>query len=264
MIYISNEFKITMNSRIFIFTKTDFKIIIFGTVIGGIFQVICWKYLKDHPELLDNQNPVNETKKPGLRRFLPRGGALIEITGAKFLIDIVGVITFISKKGVLIGITLATSSVVIKKIPLTVVSTVLRNALPPTHSNWGKFEKTKFFIVDGKKIYLDQCDQNLKYLFKMLSNQKIPFEDKKQLTYSILVKHLDLRTPNGRLRFILCIITILHIFAINDISNYFIMMQNLIKAVKEGKISKRLARLIIRQLIRKGVEVDPELIRVAS
>lgn len=257
-----------MNYRILILSKNDLKLIIFGAVIGGIFQIICCEYLKNHRELLKNDNPVNKTKNPGFRTFFPRGGVLFEVTGAKVVINLVGVITFISKKGTLTGIILAGSAVVIKKIPLTAISTVLRkvvhNASPTTHSHWGKLEKTKFFIVDGKKIYLDQCDQNLKYLFKMLSDPKIPFIEKREMTYSILMEHLDLKTTNGRLRFILCIIAILHIFAFADVSNYYLMMQNLIKAVKKGRISKRLARVIIRKLLRQGLEVDPELIRAAS
>jgi hypothetical protein len=58
--------------------------------------------------------------------------------------------------------------------------------------------------------------------------------------------------------------TRIHIFAINDISSYFILIQNLIKAIKNGKISKRLARLIIRRLLRLKIAVDPELIQVAA
>jgi len=41
-------------------------------------------------------------------------------------------------------------------------------------------------------------------------------------------------------------------------------MQNLIKAVKDGKISKRLVRSIIRRLIKQGIQVDPELIDAAA
>ena len=45
-----------MDYRILIFSRKDLKIIIIGTVIGGVLQVICRKYLKDHPELLNNEN----------------------------------------------------------------------------------------------------------------------------------------------------------------------------------------------------------------
>ena len=93
-----------------------------------------------------------------------------------------------------------------------------------------------------KKIYLNQCDQNFKYLFKVLNDKNIPLTKKKELTYSILMKYLDLKTATGRIRFILCITTILYIFS------------------KSGRISKQ----IIRRLQSYGVEVDPELIMAAS
>ena len=60
------------------------------------------KYLKNHPELLNSKNfeklePKElQPKKPGLRRFFPRGGALIEIAGAN-----AATIVYIAKKGAL-------------------------------------------------------------------------------------------------------------------------------------------------------------------
>ncbi len=66
-----------MDYRIFIFSKNELKIIIVGTIIGGVFQLICWKYLKNHPELLNNENSEKlelkevQPKKRGLRRFFP-------------------------------------------------------------------------------------------------------------------------------------------------------------------------------------------------
>jgi hypothetical protein len=255
-----------MNYRILILSRNDLKIIILGTVIGGIFQVISWKYLKDHPELLKNENPekvepVIETKKPRLRRFLPRGGAIIEITAAKLVVNIAGVITFVAQKGTLTGMILTVTGVVIKKIPTTALSTFVHNALPTMHSD---LERKKYILVDGKKMYLDQCDQTFKYMFEVLSNPDIPFTDKKEMSLKILMDHLDLGTTASRIRFIYCIISILYIFSKSDISSYFLMMQNLIKAIKEGKISKRLARIIIRRLIKRKIDIDPELIRAAA
>ncbi len=160
------------------------------------------------------------------------------------------------------GIILTTTGLVIKKAPIntTTISSVVRSALPTTHAD---FEKG-FILVDGKKISLDQCDQTFEYLFQVLSNKEIPFEYKREVSFKILMDHLDLATTSSRLRFIFCILSILHIFAISDIASYFLMMKNLIKAVKNGKISKRLARLIIRRLIKLNMVVDPELIEAAA
>ena len=255
-----------MNSRVFIFSKRELTIIVLGTVLGGVLQVICYKYLQNHPESFNDENskkiePVNETKKPGLRRFFPRGGALIEIIGGvKIVINVASLITYIAQKGTLVGVILTTTGVIVKKIPATAVSTIVRNALPTTHSGLGK----GFIIVDGQKIVLDQCDQTLTYLFTMLSSEDIPFNVKKEMSFKILMEHLSLSTPSGRVRFLICIISMLHVFAIADISCYFIMMQNLIKAVKNGKISKQLARMIIRRLLRLKLDVDPEFIKAAG
>lgn len=115
-----------------------------------------------------------------------------------------------------------------------------------------------------KKISLDKCNRTFEYLFNVLTDKEIPFEYEKELSFKILMNHIDLETTTGRLRFVFCIISILHIFAINDISSYFIVIQNLIRAIKNGKISKRLARLIIRRLLKLNIAVDPELIEVAT
>ena len=253
-----------MDYRIFILSRNELKIIIVGTIIGGVFQLICWKYLKNHPELLNNENSEKlEPKKPESRRlprFFPRGGALIEIAGAKIVFNVAATIVYIAKKGALTAMCITAGGVFLKKIPKTAISTVIRNSLPTQHSD---FEKG-FILVDGKKISLDKCDQTFEYLFNVLTNKEIPFEYKKELSFKILMDHVDLKTTAGRLRFAFCIISILHIFAINDISSYFILIQNLIKAIKNGKISKRLARLIIRRLLRLNIAVDPELIKAAA
>lgn len=250
-----------MDYQIFIFSRNELKIVIVGTIIGGILQIICWKYLKNHPELLNNDNSEKlEPKKPGLRRFFPRGGALVEIAGAKLVVNVAATIIFVAKKGAWIGMFLTCSGVLIKKIPKNAISTILHNALPIRHSDLEK----GYILVDGKKIVLNECDRTFEYMFQVLTNKDIPFEYKKKMSFKILMDHVDLKTTAGRIRFVFCIISIIHIFALNDISSYFILMKNLIKAIKSGKISKRLARLIIRRLLRLNMAVDPELIKVAD
>jgi hypothetical protein len=249
-----------MNYQIFIFSRNELKIIIVGAIIGGILQVICLKYLKNHPELLNNDNSEKlETKKPGSRRFFPRGGALVEIAGAKLVINVATTIIVLAQKGAWIGIFGTASVVVMKKIPINAVSTILRNALPSKHSGLEK----GYILVDGKKIVLNECDRTFEYMFQVLNNKDLPFEYKQEMSFKILMDHVDIKTTAGRIRFVLCIISIIHIFALNDFSSSFILMQNLIKAIKSGKISKRLARLIIRRLLRLNVPVDPELIELA-
>jgi len=99
-------------------------------------------------------------------------------------------------------------------------------------------------------------------MFQVLSSLDIPFQEKEEWSLKILRDHLDLDlgTTSGRVHLIFCIISILYIFAIFDISSYFLMIKNLIKAIKDGKISKQLARLIIRRLRKLNIPIDPELI----
>jgi hypothetical protein len=246
-----------MKYQIFRFSRNELRIIIVGALIGGVVQVICLKYLKNHPELLNNENSEKlETKKSGSRRFFPRGGALVEIVGAKIVVNVAAAIVVLAKTGTWIGIFGTAGLVVITKIPKNAISTIVRSALPVSHSD---FEKG-YILVDGKKIILTECGRTFEYMFQVLTNKEIPFERKKEMSFKILMDHVDLKTTAGRIRFVLCIISIMHIFSLNDISSYFILMENLIKAIKSGKISKRLARLIIRRLLRLNLVVHPELI----
>ena len=153
------------------------------------------------------------------------------------------------------------SGIAISKIPSSAISTYLRDAFP---QNLPELEKKKFILVKGKKIDLDYCDQNLEYLFEVLKDRTVPFKEKKELTSSILTKYLNLKTANERVNFVLCIVFILYIFSIQDMSSYYIILKNLIKAIKQGKISKVVARAIIRQLKKKGLPVDPELLQVVN
>jgi hypothetical protein len=42
------------------------------------------------------------------------------------------------------------------------------------------------------------------------------------------------------------------------------MMQNLLEVLKDGKMSKRVARILTRKLLQEGVLIDPELIEAAA
>jgi hypothetical protein len=205
-----------------------------------------------------------ETKKKYRRpRFLyPRGGTLIEISGVRFSIKVIGhiVINFLARKGLLAGI--ATGAVVVvSKIPTTAINAYLQDSFV---QNLPHLEKRKFILIGGEKIYLDQCDQNLKYLFKILEDETIPFEEKQKVARSILTKYLDLKTMNGRVTFVLCIVLVLYILSIQNPSGFLILLNNLIKAIKEGKISKAIGRVIVRKLQKKGIAIDPELLEVVS
>ncbi len=234
------------------FCRSDVRIIIFGTAIGGILQILSKRYLKNHPEFLKDSPESKETPPRG------GGGAAGEIVAGKVLAQ--AILSFLAEHGLTAGL-ISSTGVVISQIPVTSISTYLRDAFP---QNLPHVEKKKFILVDGKKIYLDQCDQNLKYLFKILEDETIPFEEKEKAAHSILTKYLNLKTLSGRRNFVLCIVFILYILATNHHSSFYIMMRSLIKAIREGKISKAMARLIVRRLRKKGILIDPELADIVA
>ena len=245
-----------MNSLKVFFCRNDVKIVIFCTVTGAILQVISKRYLKSHPEFLEDAPATN--RRP---RFIsPRGGAFIEISEISIKVVAKIVLNFLAKKGLLTGM-VAGGGIVISKIPATAISTYLRDSFP---QNLPHLEKKKFILVGGEKIYLEQCDQNLKYLFKILEDETIPFEEKEKVARSILTKYLNLKTMNGRITFVLCIVFVLYILSIQNPSGFYILLKNLIKAIKEGRISKAIGRSIVRRLQKKGIAIDPELLEVVS
>jgi hypothetical protein len=230
-------------------SRKDVKIFIFCIVTGGILQVVCKEYLKNHPELIEDA-PVTNSRP----RFLsPRGGALIEASAIS-----IKVMIFLANNGFITSVLVGTG-LFISQNHSTAVNTYLRDSFP---QNLPHLEKKKFILVDGEKIYLDQCDQNCEYLFKILKDETIPFEEKEKVADSILTKYLNLETMPARLAFVLCIVLILYILSIQNPAGFYILLKNLIKAIKEGKIPKVIARIIIRKLRKKGVAIDPELLEV--
>ena len=254
-----------MEYHIFIISKSDLKIIIVSVAIGGILQIVCSQYLKRHPELLNRPNiqqpeevkPTIEPKKPRnrFRRLLdriPRGGSVIETE------LIIAIVSFIAEKGWLVGGAGGMAMLSVTKVSSKAVGRVLRNALVVNHSN---YEKTKYFLHEEHKICLEGCEQPLQYAFEILKTKDIPYSERAEKIFKILTTYLNLDTRIGRIRFVLCVVSILWILSdAKDFTSLHILMQNLLRAIKSGKISKRLGRLIIRRLLRKGIPVDPDLI----
>ena len=239
--------------------RNDVKIVIICTLTGGILQVLSKQYLKSNPEFLKDICVTKGKDRP-LRFRFPRGGALIEISGVSVKIVVNAILNILAQRGLLLGVA-SSGLVVINKIPITAISTCLRDALP---QNLTDLEKKKFILVSGKKICLDQCDQNLKYLFDILEDKTIPFEERKEIAYSVLTKYLNLKTPVGRRNLVLCLVFIIYVLYTNCHSSYYLMMKSLIKAIREGKITKAMARLIVRKLRKKGVNIDPELAEIVA
>lgn len=250
-----------MNFKILktLLSQKETKIILISTAIGGLLQIICRRYIRDHPELFEEKHDNfkeakpqinNKTRNPRFRYFSPRGGSVIEISGL--------VIRYLAKNGLLWSLFAGISGAALSNISVNAISTFLRNASPQT---FPELERKRFIKIEEEKIYLDQCDQDLEYLFKLLSVSDTPltFAEKEELTDSTLTEYLNLKKVDQRVSFILCLVLILYKFSIQNMLNYHIMLKNLIKAVKKGKISKPVVRVIIRRLRKKGIPVLQEL-----
>ena len=260
--------------KILIFTRNDLKIILIGTAIGGIAQYFCWKYVKDHPEIFEQLDGENSEKKepiekPTKRPFLfgGRGGEIftVTITGVQVVLNFGKFVVPFKEYGTLIFLGTATGIVTIKKIPTTAVSTIVRfirkrlsDGSPFSHTDW---EKGHIIGIDS----LGECNYDFKYLVSTLSNKEILYYDRQKKALIILKQQLNSGTTESLVRFLACVVSILVVFTVlGDKTSIFLMMQNLLEALREGKITKRLARILIRKLLRKGVPVDLELIEAAA
>lgn len=78
------------------------------------------------------------------------------------------------------------------------------------------------------------------------------------------MNYLNLNTPRGRLNFIICRFSFLRILSIVDFTSYHMLLANLITILKNGKLPKKLVRLIVRKLLRKKILVDPKLLELVG
>jgi hypothetical protein len=268
-------------------SRKEIKIVLCTTAAGGILQIISRQYIKNHPESFEEKNtepgmdtpllviaaPVsvllaaswalfnlknkNKLKTKNRTHRFPRGGTWVQV----FTITS-RVLVFLSDHGLLAGF-LTGSGVVLSQIPTSAISRYLSDASP---QNLPELDRKKFLLVDGEKICLDQCDRSLDlhYLFGILADPQIPFEEREDQALSMFIKYLNLKTADRRLKFVICLVFMLSIFSIHNMSAYHILLKTLIKAIKEGRISKVVGRAIIRQLRKKGLSVTPELLEVVN
>ena len=92
----------------------------------------------------------------------------------------------------------------------------------------------------------------------------IPFKERKEIAQLVLTKYLNPKTPFGRCNVVLCITFIIYILFTKRHSSFYLMMKSLIKAIREGRILKQMARLIVRRLRKKGVPINTELAEIVA
>jgi len=256
-----------------VITPKDLRVVIICLVSGKVLQVLCRQYVDNHPEefeFLKSKPEAEDIQKPKnrkfrrLRHFFPRGGAIIPASLLKTIMY------HLYKAGVKEALILSVSGFVGSKVTSYVGSKVsisgpaiaayLNGAL---QQNLPHLERKRCIWVKGKKVYID-CAEGLEMLFLMLDEPTLPFEKKEELTQSILKKYLDLRTADNRVKFVLCIVAILLAFSSLSMANYYLVINSLIQAIREGKIPKIVGRAIIRKLRKQGLPIHPELVEVVD
>ncbi len=255
--------------RYYIFFRKETKLFVMCTVTGGLLQFFCRRYIKNHPEFLEEpeitikiKNPSGKTeqisneiaKEPTIRCIIKhlRGGQ-VQQKLAEILIRLMlkKLIKLAANKGVELGISIG-AGVVLAVTPKKDLAKIIERSLAQN-----LLDKKSFIRVNGEKVYLENCDDGLKYMFSILMDKELPYNEKKELVTYVLRVNLDRNKP---LHLILCLIPILLILATQNPACYFLVIKNLIQAIKEGRISKRIARIIVRKLLKKGKMVDPELL----
>lgn len=246
------------------------KKLLIGGLIGALAQTLARQYIKSHPEYFEKidghyevrktkpePNPKINNKNSRFPNFLStRGGDLIEVSPG-FLTAV----KFIAETGLMSTLTAAAIGS-LSDISTTAIAEILSNSLP---QNLPELKAKKLILVNEENLSLQlQCDQNLEYLFEFLKkdSQSVSFKEKKRLTYSIFTRYLNLETMDKQRIFVLCIVGILSVFSITDMGSYHLILKNLLKAIKKGKISKTVGRAIIRRLKKKGLVVHPALLEV--
>lgn len=242
--------------KYFLYRK-DVKIILISTITGAIFQILSKRYIQRHPEFFKEAPKPNQNQRfPRLVRF--RGG-YIEIAGFSIKIGqvvVIIIIKVIAEKGVIIAF-LGSSGIVFVTLHAKQVSKYLQNALP---QNLAYLEEKKYILIGNEKVYFDQSDHNLQYLLRMLKDHNIPFHEKQKIANLILKKYLNIKD----ICIILCIVLILYMLYIQSTSGYYILLQNMIEEIKNGKILKPIGRYILRQLKKKAINIDPQFIEVVN
>lgn len=251
--------------------RRDVKVMMVCILAGCLTQVAAAQYLKRHPEMVmtDDDRKLlfdelrKKKKKPkknprrGRRilRFRGGGNPIVAFLIKKLIINHLANLGIAT--GAAVGSSILGSNLLLNSRALQVI---VRDAVP------GNFlDKKRFITVDGVRIWLPKdCDENLRHLFRMLQDPDVTDKRKRQLTKKFFRKQLDLTTNTGKVNFILCVVFILWLFSTQSLASFDIMMSNLIRAIREGRISKAAARAIIRRLRKEGVYIDPELVEAAS
>lgn len=235
--------------------------ILISFVIGYLLQMTSgvlikryekWEALKKNKTeelLLTN---VSKKDRPILRKIKNlRGGDLVSLFG--LLRNIKDYSYLITGATALIGF--------IKSGPRQSVFDFFEES---SHANLYRsyFLKPQDAIIVGESLTLD-CNKDFQYLFNILVNLDIPYEQKKEILASFKDEFFVLDTHTKRLYFILCLISMLvglNVLNVLNVSSYYLLLAELLDAVRKKKISKVVLRAIIRKLLKLRLIIYPTLL----
>lgn len=164
---------------------------------------------------------------------------------------------WVARKGTWMGLGAAISRILPEiKLPTKAIGRILRNALIQTRPD---LDKTRYLTLSEKELYLDLCDQGFEFLVQIFEDTTIPFEEKQKIARNILTKSVNIKTKTG---IIACLTAVCYFLAIHNPAGLYILFQSLIEAIRKGKISRAIARLIVRRLQKNHIDVDPELLEI--
>ena len=233
------------------FYRNDLVILTIGTLLGWLLQIISNNYIENNPELLDD---LSKDKVKDIVPNVPRGGDFV-IGGISLF---KAALPFLAEHGFTAGIMSSILGILWGKVPVKAINTTLRNSVPIN-----RVESSHYSIPPDNetmsKECLTECNKDLKYLYSVLKNENILFEERDKRAHLIFTKYLDLKTTNGRMNFVVCIVFMFSILFFSTHSSFYIAMKAFIEAIRAGKITKPIARVIVRKLRKRGIPVDPEL-----
>ena len=228
--------------------RNDVRIFIVTTSIGGGLQIWARSYLRRHPELLNKSKEITDSK-------IPRGGD--PLVGGWILGQ--SLLAFLAEHGLTAGV-ISGITLVLGKIPVTALSKYVKKSSPYYYLD---SEMKRFIIIENDeiKINIDTCGNDFAYLWTMLSLENLKYERREDIT-KVTLENVDYKLSPKLRHTIACLINLM--FLLKDSSSLAIIIESLIKAIKEGRLSKNIARYILRLLLRRGVPVDRRLIEAAA
>lgn len=250
----------------YILCRRETRVFLICTLTGTILQLACRRYIKNHPEFFEEPEIIIKVKNPSGETESITNEVVNEITKERRLLRLLKrlrggfatkllikkLIKLAAAKGVELSAYVGLG-LVVAITPQKAITRIIENSLPHSH-----LDLKTYSTVDGIDFGLETCDDSFKYLKELLMDNQLPFEEKrKRIEYAF--GRMELDEFKGNL-FISCMMSMLILLLGGNPAAYRLVIESLLEYIKTGRISKAVARMIVKRLKRKGQYVDPELL----